>query len=305
MTGHVSVMLQPCLRALNPRPGATIVDCTLGLGGHSEAILEELGSEGRLIGIDRDASMLQLAEQRLERFGSAFRGVHARFSYLGQIVRGAGLAAVDGVLMDLGLCSAHLDDPQRGFSFKPEARDAPLDMRMDRSSGETAAQLIARLAESELVELLRAGDVPSPVRVARAIIAARPIRTVGELRQALGKVRMRQRGHHPATLVFQALRIAVNQELEELQSGLESAVDLLSPRGRLAVLSYHSGEDRQVKRFMAREVKGCICPPELPYCSCGREPRLRFVVRGEKASEQEVRANPRARSARLRAGERT
>jgi 16S rRNA (cytosine1402-N4)-methyltransferase len=297
-------MLQPCLRALNPRPGATIVDCTLGLGGHSEAILEELGSEGQLIGIDRDASMLQLAERRLERFGAAFRAVHARFSFLDQIVRGAGLAAVDGVLMDLGLCSAHLDDPGRGFSFKPEAREAPLDMRMDQSRGETAAELIARLPESELVELLRAGDVPGPVRVARAIIAARPIRTVGELRQALEGVRLPQRSHHPATLVFQALRIAVNQEFEELQNGLESAVDLLSPRGRLAVLSYHSGEDRQVKRFMAREAKGCTCPPELPYCACGREPRLELVTRGEKASEQEVRSNPRARSARLRAGER-
>jgi 16S rRNA (cytosine1402-N4)-methyltransferase len=309
-------MVGPVLRALDPRPDARIVDATLGLGGHAEALLRELGPAGRVIGIDRDSEMLALASERLAPFGERFRGVQARLGFLGDVLRGQGLDSVDGILMDLGVCSAHLDDPERGFSFRANAAHVPLDMRMDRSRGETAAGFLARVDEDELCEALRASDVPAPRRVARALCAGRPLRTVGDLLGALENVKLphqtrkaRQtrkapRRHHPATLVFQALRMAVNEELAELESALDASIEWLAPHGRLAVLSYHSGEDRRTKAFLNAEAKGCICPPELPYCGCGREPRMRVLVRGERASAEEIEANPRARSARLRAGER-
>jgi len=304
MHAHLPVMPRETLAALAPRPGATLVDATLGLGGHSEALLEATSPDGQLIGIDRDAQMLAAARERLARFGSRLRAVQARFSAVADVVRGAGADPVDGILLDLGLCSAQIDDPERGFSFREQARSALLDMRMDPTRGESAAQLIARADEDELVQLLGEGDVPSPRRVAQALVAGRPIPTVGALLDALEGVRLPRRRHNPATLVFQALRMAVNQELAELETALESSVELLAPGGRLVVLSYHSGEDRRVKQFFAREQRGCICPPDLPRCGCGREPRLRSLVRGQQAGAEEIEQNPRARSARLRAGER-
>ncbi|HXZ84580.1 MAG TPA: 16S rRNA (cytosine(1402)-N(4))-methyltransferase, partial [Myxococcota bacterium] len=189
-----------------------------------------------------------------------------------------------------------------GLSFRAGAEPIPLDMRLDRSRGETAAELLARLDQAELEELLRSGGVPAAARVARALGARRPIRTVQELLAALEGVRLPRRRHHPATLVFQALRMAVNDELAELDAGLASAVEVLGPGGRLAVLSYHSGEDRRVKEFLARETRGCICPPELPVCGCGRKPRMRLLGRGRAPEPGEARRNPRARSARLRGG---
>ena len=304
MPEHLPVMLQETLDALAARPGARFVDGTLGLGGHAAALLEKTAPDGQLIGIERDATMLEEARKRLAPYGSRFRGVRARFSALGDVVQGAGADPVDGILLDLGLNSAQLDDAKRGLSFREDARDAALDMRMDQSRGETAAELLSRVDERELEALLRDGEVPAPRRVARALIERRPLRTVGELLDALSAVKLPRRRHHPATLVFQALRMAVNDELRELETVLDDSVDLLTRGGRLAVLSYHSGEDRRVKAFMAREVRGCICPPDLPACGCGRTPRLRHVARGQQASDHEVRANPRARSARLRAGER-
>ncbi len=304
MTGHLPVMLDETLAALAPRAGGHYVDGTLGLGGHARALLDCIGPDGQLIGIDRDREMLEAARGRLAEFGTRFRGVQARLSALGEVVRGAGADPVDGILLDLGVCSAQLDDVERGLSFAERARDALLDMRMDRSQGETAADLLARLDEAELAATLRDGGVPAPRRVAGALRAHRPVRTVGDLLDALGSVKLPRRRHHPATLVFQALRMAVNDEADELDSALESGVELLAAGGRLAVISYHSGEDRRVKSFMAREVRGCICPPDLPACGCGRVPRLRHVVRGQGSSDAEQRHNPRARSARLRAGER-
>ena len=177
-------------------------------------------------------------------------------------------------------------------------------MRMNRQQGPTAAKLLESVDEAGLVELLREGGVPRPRTVARALRNHRPIRTVGDLLAALESVRLPARTHHPATLVFQALRIAVNDEYAELEHALEDAALLLAPGGRLVVLSYHSGEDRRVKAFLAREARGCICPPGLPVCGCGRRPRFRILARGRGASEEEIRSNPRARSARLRAGER-
>jgi len=297
-------MLSEVMRELEPRVGSRLVDATLGLGGHAEALLEAITPGGELIGLDRDPEMLERARARLERFGSAFLGVQARFSYLGDAVRGLGWDRADGVLLDLGICSAQLDTPERGLSFRSTADPSPLDMRLDRSTGETAAELIDRLDEDGLIEVMRDGGVPAPRRIARALIAARPVRTTDALLAALEGVRLPRRRHHPATLVFQALRIAVNDELSELDAGVEAALELLDHGGRLVVLSYHSGEDRRVKTFFAREAKGCICPPELPRCGCGRVPRLALRRRGDPATESEIADNPRARSARLRSGER-
>ena len=304
MTAHLPVMLEETLAALQPRPGARFVDGTLGLGGHAEGLLQKISAHGLLIGIERDPEMLSRARERLLPFGSAFRGVHARLGLIGEVVRGAGADPLDGVLLDLGLCSAQLDDPKRGFSFRDDARGAPLDMRMDPSRGETCAELLERLDEDELARRLRVGDVPAARRVARAIASRRPLRTVGELLDTLANVPRKRRRHHPATLVFQALRRAVNDEAEDLERGLETGLELLAPGGRLVVLSYHSGEDRCVKKFMVREVRGCICPPDLPTCGCGQVARLRWVARGRAPSPAEIERNPRARSARLRAGER-
>ncbi len=302
---HIPVMLEQIIRLLRPRPGQVIVDATLGAGGHAGRILEELGPDGQLIGLDRDAEVLEHAGIRLKPHSDSATLVHARLSFLAEVVRGSGRKQVDGVLMDLGVSSFQLDELERGFSFRTGDAPAPLDMRMDRRSGATAAQLLERWDEPELVDVLRAGGVPAPTRIARALRSAQPLTTTSDLLGALKDVRLPRRRHHPATLVFQALRMAVNEELAELEAGLEAALDLLAPGGRLAVLSYHSGEDRLVKGFFAREAKGCICPPDLPVCGCGRSSRVKIVARGEQASETEVSANPRARSARLRGGERT
>ncbi len=297
---HLPVMVEPVLRVLSPRPGERILDATVGLGGHAELILRRLGPSGELIGIDRDRRMLRRAEERLRPFGRAVSLVHARLSYLEEVVKGRGAERLDGILMDLGVCSAQIDERTRGFSFRDGDEPVPLDMRMDQERGETASELLARLDEAELTTVLRAGGVPAPRRIARALRARLPLRTTRELREALRGVKLPRRRHHPATLVFQALRIAVNDELRELERALESAVELLAPSGRLVVLSYHSGEDRRVKQFLAREERGCICPPDLPRCGCGRSPRLKIVARGERPDPDEILRNPRARSAHLR-----
>ncbi|MEX2209000.1 MAG: 16S rRNA (cytosine(1402)-N(4))-methyltransferase RsmH [Myxococcota bacterium] len=301
---HEPVMVAEVLELLAPRPDAHIVDATTGHGGHAEAILGRLGPQGLLVGLDRDPEMLAVAEERLRGFGARAKLFHARFSFLREVAAAAGALPVDGVLLDLGVCSAHLDRIERGMSFRAGDAPVPLDMRMDRSSGETAAELLARVSRDELAQILRDGGVPTPGRIARVLDQKRPIATVQALVAALAGVRLPARRHHPATLVFQALRMAVNDELAELDAGLECALDVLAESGRLAVLSYHSGEDRRVKRFMAREAKGCVCPPDLPVCGCGRTPRLRILARGDGPSPAELRRNPRARSARLRGGER-
>lgn len=302
MAEHVPVMVAQVLDLLAAKTGARIVDATLGIGGHAEAVLRRLGGEATLIGIDRDASMLERAAARLAPFAGAARLVHAPFSRLAEVVRAQGLDTVDAILLDLGVCSAQLDDPERGLSFS-RAAAAPLDMRLDRSSGQTAADLIEGCGEAELAELLLAGGVPMPRRVARALKRDCP-RTAGELAELVGDLPLPRRRHHPATLVFQALRVAVNDELGELERVLEQAVELLAPGGRLAVLAYHSGEDGRVKRFLAMEQKGCVCPPRLPVCACGRSARLHVLVRGDRPGDDEVARNPRARSARLRGAER-
>jgi 16S rRNA (cytosine1402-N4)-methyltransferase len=300
---HAPVMTAQVLAQLALRPDGCYVDGTLGEGGHSAALLDALGGTGRVIGLDRDPVMLERAQARIGPRGPRFSAVRARFSHLRAVLAALEIERVDGVLLDLGLCSAQLDDDSRGFSFQNCKPSALLDMRMSSGQGESAAELLARLDAEQLSEVLRAGGVPGPRRAAAVLIRRAP-RTVGALLEAAGELRLPARRHHPATLLFQALRMAVNDEIGELETALEAARDSLAPGGRLVVLSYHSGEDRRVKQFLAREARGCICPPELPLCGCQRLPTLALRASGEAPDPDEIRANPRARSARLRAGER-
>jgi 16S rRNA (cytosine1402-N4)-methyltransferase len=309
--GHLPVLVEEVMSMLAPAPGSLHVDATLGGGGHTERILEASSPDGRLLGLDADGAAIARVDGRLRpRFGDRLVLRRANFRELASVAPPAGFAAVDGLLFDLGLSSFQLADAERGFGIRT---GGPLDMRFDSTRGVPAAELLATLDVAELTALFRRfGEEPLAQRIARAIVAARrttPVGTAEELASLVERVappnpRIRRR-IHPATRVFQALRIAVNEELDALQDGLAAAVDLLRPGGRLVVLSYHSLEDRIVKRFIAAERRGCTCPPELPVCVCGRNPRLRLVTRPSLTpSATEIAANPRARSARLRAAER-
>ncbi len=303
---HVPVLLREVLQLLRPERGGVVVDATLGLGGHAEALLE--ASSGlRLVGIDRDPEALALAGERLSRFADRLVLVEGRHEDLALHLERLGLPTVDGVLADLGVSSMQLDRPERGFSFM---RDGPLDMRMARK-GTTAEELLATLPGEELARIFREyGEEPRAGAVARAIVDVRktdPVRTTGELRRLVARAvgGRREPGRDPATRVFQALRIATNRELVDLERFLDDAIARLSLGSRLAVLSYHSLEDRIVKETFREETTGCTCPPSFPVCVCSRRRVLALVTRKPvRPSEEEVRANPRARSARLRAIER-
>jgi 16S rRNA (cytosine1402-N4)-methyltransferase len=309
--GHIPVLAEEVMSMLAPAPGSLQIDATLGGGGHTERILEATDPDGRLLGLDADGAAIASVAGRLRpRFGERLVLRQANFRELTTVAPAAGFGQVDGALFDLGLSSNQLADTDRGFGFRA---GGPLDMRFDTRRGVPAAELIATLDVDELTALFRRyGEEPKAARIARAIVDARrtaPIATAEELAALIAKVvppNPRQPSRiHPATRAFQALRIAVNQELEALEAGLAAALDLLRPGGRLVVLSYHSLEDRIVKRFIAAERRGCICPPELPVCVCGRNPRLRLLTRRSVTpSTAEIVANPRARSARLRAAER-
>jgi 16S rRNA (cytosine1402-N4)-methyltransferase len=308
--GHLPVLAEEVIEMLQPAAGSLQIDATVGGGGHTERILEASDPDGRLLGLDADGAAIARVAQRLERFGDRLVLRQANFRELGAVAPAAGFGAVDGLLFDLGLSSFQLADTERGFGFRA---GGPLDMRFDASRGVSAAELLATLDTTELTALFRRfGEEPHAPRIARAIVEARrvaPITTAEELAALIERVAPRgapgRRRIHPATRVFQALRIAVNEELDALGEALAVAVDLLRPGGRLVVLSYHSLEDRIVKRFLDAERKGCICPPSVPVCVCGRTPRLRLVTRPSLTpTDAEIAANPRARSARLRAAER-
>jgi 16S rRNA (cytosine1402-N4)-methyltransferase len=310
-TFHQPVLIAECLELLGAAPGQLVVDATLGDGGHAEAILERTAPDGRLIGLDRDADALGIAGARLLRFGARVRLEHASFRELAAVLARLAVPSVDGVLFDLGVSSRQLDTPARGFRFaEATAPDTQLDMRMDASAGPTAAELLAGASEAELETWLREyGELPGARRLARALVESRqsrPLRSSADLLAVIAAAKVGGgRRHHPATLVFQALRMAVNDELAALAEGLEAAIAALAPGGRLCVIAYHSLEDRLVKQLFAREQRGCICPPRLPECRCGRKPRLaRLTRRALQASPAEQAANPRARSARLRAARR-
>ena len=296
---HRPVMVDEVVGLLSGAPPGVVVDATVGGGGHAAALL---GAAPHLsvVGVDRDGEALAAAKERLAPFGARVRLHRARFDALAEAAPGP----VSGVLFDLGVSSWQFDRPERGFSYRA---DAPLDMRMDRRQARTAADVVNAAPEAELAALFAAnGEGRFARRLARAVVAARPLATttalVDVVRDALPAA-VRRTGGHPAKRVFQALRIAVNDELEVLGPALDAAVDLLAPGGRLVVIAYHSGEDRIAKRRLAEGATGgCTCPPGLP-CGCGARPTLRLLVRGATPSAAEVEANPRAASARLRAAE--
>jgi 16S rRNA (cytosine1402-N4)-methyltransferase len=303
---HIPVLFRETIDALRPTEGGRYIDCTLGAGGHAEAILDASGARSQLLGMDADPEALAVARERLARFGDRVTLVNSNFRHLADVAAEVGFVPADGVLMDLGMSSMQLDRWTRGFSFQ---REAPLDMRFDPRQQVTAADIVNGATEAELKKMLyEYGEESHGGAIARAIVrrrATKPIETTTDLAGVVGGVLGYHRdGKHPATKTFQALRIAVNEELDSLRDALPQALQLLAEGGRLAVISFHSLEDRIVKEFMRREESQCICPPGLPVCVCGKKATIRLVQRRAiMPSEEEMATNPRARSARLRVAE--
>ena len=305
---HQSVLTDEVIQFLDPRAGGIYLDGTLGGGGHARLILERCTPGGVLIGMDQDQEALQAAGQRLADFGTAARLVHGNFGELELHLDRLGIPAVDGFILDLGVSSHQLDSAGRGFSFQ---QDAPLDMRMDTSCGETAADLLNDLPEPELERIIREyGEERWAKRIAAFIARARQeapfvttLQLVDIVKGAVPKAKWEER-IHPATRTFQAIRIAVNRELERLEKGLRSALDHLKPGGRGVVISFHSLEDRIVKHIFREYAAGCTCPRNFPVCACNNKPRVRVLTgRPVTATGQEIETNPRSRSAKLRAVE--
>jgi 16S rRNA (cytosine1402-N4)-methyltransferase len=299
-------LLTEVIQGLALQPGDEVIDGTFGGGGHAAAMLQAIAPHGRLLGLDADPMAIAQGSQRFAREIEEGRVVlaHANFVHLRDVAEAAGFTAVAGILLDLGLSSLQLAQVERGFSFQAAA---PLDMRFDPSRGIPASELINRLSENELADLLyRYGEEPRSRRIARAIVEARPIRDTLHLAEVVARAVGGRRGRiHPATRTFQALRIAVNQELEALAAVLPQAISLLRPGGRIAVIAFHSLEDRVVKRFFQQESRDCICPPEAPVCTCSHRATVRLITRHpQRPREEEVARNPRSRSARLRIAER-
>jgi 16S rRNA (cytosine1402-N4)-methyltransferase len=304
---HTPVLLSETIDALQPRDGGRYIDATLGAGGHAEKILDESSPSGTLLGIDADPTALEAARTFLSRFGDRLATANAYFDRLAEVAEERRFTPADAVLFDLGVSSPQLDMAERGFSFQT---DASLDMRFGPQAERTAAELVNQATPEELERIFREyGEERFARRIAQRIAAERERTPIESTRQLVAVVsratpRGRKERIHPATRVFQAIRIAVNDELERLRQALPQALDTLRSGGRLVVISFHSLEDRIVKQFMRREARGCICPPELPACVCGREPALRILTtKPLTASPDEVTTNPRARSAKLRAAE--
>ena len=301
---HVSVLLDECITGLNIRPEGIYVDGTLGGAGHSSEIVKRL-TTGTLIGIDRDPVALKAAGERLAPYADRVKLVHSNFCEMESVLKDLGISGVDGILMDLGVSSPQLDDGERGFSYMV---DAPLDMRMDSGDALSADTVVNTWSYEELKKILyEYGEERYAPAIAGAIVRKRetaPIRTTLELvdviRGAMPPAALREK-QHPAKRSFQAIRIAVNDELGSVAKAMESAIPLLNPGGRLAVITFHSLEDRIVKNAMASAAKGCICPPEFPVCVCGRKPQVDVLTRKPIVSTpEELERNPRARSAKLR-----
>lgn len=302
--GHIPVMREEAVQALSVSPGGRYVDCTLGAGGHSEAILEHSFPGGQLLSFDADPAAIKLAGEKLASWGKSVRLVNDNFRNIEKVCRENNFYPVHGILLDLGLSSMQLNAFGRGFSFQ---YDAPLDMRFSPGQKITAADIINTYSEKELDKILRDyGEEWRSTSIARAIIKERPFKTTLELARAIERACHGRRGKiHPATKTFQALRIAVNDELRTLEDVLEQAVNLLGYEGRLVVISYHSLEDRIVKQFMAKEANKCICPPEAPACVCNHVRRLKLLNKKViTPTEEEIKQNPRSRSAKMRVAER-
>ncbi|MSQ14975.1 MAG: 16S rRNA (cytosine(1402)-N(4))-methyltransferase RsmH [Dehalococcoidia bacterium] len=300
---HVPVLVNEVLAAIEVRAHGAYIDCTLGAGGHAEATLRAGHGTIKLLGIDADPEAMSAAEGRLTMWRDSVTFAHGNFGRLLSIAKDKGFVPADGLLFDLGLSSMQLSATGRGFSFQ---YDVPLDMRFDPLEARTAGDIVNGLSETELGDMIfRYGEEGRSRQIARAIVRARPIATTGQLARTVEAVLPKRKGRiHVATRTFQAIRIAVNNELASLESALVQGLDVLRPGGRLVVISYHSLEDRIVKQFFRRESKGCVCPPRTPACVCGRFPRLRTLYsKAVKPSAEEVKANRRSRSARLRAAE--
>lgn len=300
---HIPVLFHAVLDGLFVRPGGRYIDATVGGGGHAAGILAASSPAGHLLGLDRDPAAVEAARAHLSSYAGRVVLVHSSFACLAEVARACHFFPADGILFDLGLSSLQLADPTRGFAFMAAG---PLDMRFDpMQDGPTAAALVNGLSPEELAALLyRYGEERQARRIAGAIVAARPLHTTLELAAVVERAVGRRGRIHPATRTFQALRIAVNEELAALEAALPQAVEILAPGGRLAVIGFHSLEDRLVKRFFARESRDCICPPEAPVCTCGHRATLRLVTRKPvRPAADEVAANPRSRSARLRVAE--
>jgi 16S rRNA (cytosine1402-N4)-methyltransferase len=306
--GHRPVLLHPLIESLQPRPGQVAVDGTLGAGGVTAALLERLLPGGRVIGVDRDGSAVAAARRRFAAYGDAVTLIKGDFAELDTIVESLGIKAVDIAVLDLGVSSLQLDDPERGFSFR---LDGPLDMRMDRESGVTAADLVNTLPVDDLGQVIRDyGDERFARAIANAIGRARtqePITRTEDLRgivEATVPRRFWPKRIHPATRTFQALRIAVNHELESLERGLQASIHTLRPGGRLGVISFHSLEDTLVKNTLHVAAQHCVCPPQQPHCTCAHRATLLLLNRKAiRPDVAELAANPRSRSARLRVAE--
>ena len=301
---HSPVLLEEAIGALKIERGGRYIDCTVNGGGHAAVIMEECTPGGILLGIDADPSALKVARERLRSYGADVILVNENFKYLESIAGRHGFRPVNGIIFDLGMSSLQLEDPLRGFSFQ---HDSPLDMRFGPNQAVTAADIVNGYGERELAQLLfKYGEEGRGRQIARSIVRNRPVRTTLELARIVEKVVGRERGRiHPATRTFQALRIAVNEELENLELALEQAVRLLGTGGRLVVISFHSLEDRLVKNFLRREAQGCLCSPEVPACTCGHTPQLKVMTRrAVRPSQEELQSNPRSRSAKMRVAER-
>lgn len=300
---HIPVLYDEVLVGLQPRPGGRYIDATLGAAGHAAGILSLSGPDGLLLGIDADPDAIAFAGQVLQPFGERVVLQVANFRQIEPVARTLGFGQVDGIVMDLGLSSRQLAVADRGFSF---TQDGPLDMRLNRSQTGTAADLVNSSSEAELADVIwRFGEERHARRIARAIIAARPVASTGQLADLVAQTVGRREKIHPATRTFQALRIAVNDELQALDQALRQARDLLRPRGRLAVIAFHSLEDRLVKRYYQQEVRDCLCPPEVPVCICEHRATLKVLTpRPVRPTADEVARNPKSRSARLRLAER-
>lgn len=301
---HIPVLFQAVLDGLQIRPGGRYIDATVGGGGHAAGILAASSPNGRLLGLDRDPAAVEAAGDRLASYTERVVLVPSSFTRLAEVARVCDFVPADGILLDLGLSSLQLADPARGFAFMSEG---PLDMRFDPTTGGlTAADLVNELPAEELATILyQYGEERQARRIAEAIVAASPLHTTRELAAVVERATGRRGRIHPATRTFQALRIAVNDELAALEAVLPQAVEVLAPGGRLAVISFHSLEDRLAKRFLRRESRDCLCPPESPICTCDHRATLRVITRKPiRPTADEAAANPRSRSARLRVGQR-
>lgn len=299
LSAHIPVLYQDIILALNPKRRGRYVDGTLGAGGHAAGILKASSPDGELLGLDVDPQALDIARRNLAEFGTRITIIQASYTTLKDQLLKIGWASLDGMLLDLGASSMQFDTPQRGFSFQAAG---DLDMRFDPTNPLTAAHLVNELPEQELANLLfKYGEEPRSRQIARAIISARPINSTLQLAEVISSANPTRGKLHPATLIFQALRIVVNDELRAIEDVLPQAIQALSPGGRLAVISFHSLEDRIVKGYFRQESKDCLCPPRQPVCTCGHKATIHEVNRRPRTpDDQESSTNPRARSAKLR-----